>query len=441
MQNIVLDDWQREVLEHDGNVLLCTGRQVGKTYIFSRKAAKYMLEHPNSQIIVVSLTEDQAKLIIVMILDYLERNYKTHIARSKHKPTLNRITLKNKSSVLARPVGTTGDAVRGFTGDVLIIDEASKMPQIVFDSAKPTLLTTAGQIWICSTPFGKEGYFWEAFQNKNKKYKVWHISSEQVIHERKITDSWTQKKRDEILNFLEGEKVEMSDLAYGQEYLGLFLEELQRYFPDKLIEQCCTLKRRPTTLRNRTYSLGVDIARMGKDESSFCILDKINNNTLEQVECIITRKTLTTQTEDMIIDLNRKYDEISKIYIDAGSGSLGVGIFDSLLRHEETRRKIVAINNRARALDREGRAKTRLLKEDLYDNLRNLMEKQYIKFLDDPEIKLSFRSIQYEFSKKERTLTQMKIFGNYSHNVEALIRAAWIVKEKSLNLWIRSIKI
>jgi len=32
-------------------------------------------------------------------------------------------------------------------------------------------------------------------------------------------------------------------------------------------------------------------------------------------------------------------------------------------------------------------------------------------------------------------------FGNFSHIVEGLIRAAWIVKEKNLNVWLSSIRI
>ena len=35
---IKLDKWQQEVLDYDGDILLCTGRRVGKTYILARKA-------------------------------------------------------------------------------------------------------------------------------------------------------------------------------------------------------------------------------------------------------------------------------------------------------------------------------------------------------------------------------------------------------------------
>ena len=441
IKNIQLDDWQEEVLNTKGNMVLCTGRQVGKTTILARKACMYMINNKNAKIIVVSLTEEQAKLIIIMMLDFLEKHHNRLVSKGKKKPTQNKLFLTNGSSVIARPVGQTGDALRGFTGNVLIIDEASRMPNLIWEASRPTLLTTSGEIWMCSTPHGKKGYFWEAFQNKNGRYKVFHISSEEVITNRPITEGWDEKQRQGGIDFLDRERTDMSELQYGQEYLGLFLDDLRQYFPDELIEQTCTEKRPEQHRKNKDYYLGVDIARMGDDASTFEIIEKISNEQLIQVENIVTHKTLTTQTEDRIITLNRYYDEIKTIYLDAGSGSLGVGIFDHLLRNDDVKRKVVAINNRARALDHEGKTKARLLKEDLYDNLRSLMEKKYIKLLDDPEIQLSLRSVQYEYVKKEGRLSQMKIFGNDTHIVEGLIRAAWCAKEKSLSIWVRSIKV
>ena len=114
MEHILLDDWQQKALNTKGHMLLCTGRQSGKTFLMARKASDYMLTHPNCRIIVVSLTEDQAELMIIMILDYLERNHKKNIGKGMKKPTKKRIFLKNNAMCLARPVGNTGDAVRGF---------------------------------------------------------------------------------------------------------------------------------------------------------------------------------------------------------------------------------------------------------------------------------------------------------------------------------------
>src|SRR3990167_3333368 len=431
---IILDDWQKEVIAYDGNIVLCTGRQVGKTLTMSIKAADFMLNHPNSKIIICSLTEDQAKLIIVMILDYLERNHKHLIAKGKNKPIQNKVILKNKSMCIARPVGNTGDAVRGFTGDILILDEVSRFQEMILNASKPVLLTTAGKIWMCSTPFGKKGYFYESFLNKFGRFKVWHKSCEEVIFDRKISLSWTQEKRDQALEFLEEEKKDMSELAYGQEYLGLFLDDIRQFFSDELIERACVKKR--AMLVGKNY-LGIDIARMGDDETTFEIVTREDNGNLRQVENIVKTKRLTTQTEQDIYDLENIY-KFKGIGIDAGSGSLGVGIFDRLMQNSSTRNKTIPINNRKIIMDNEGKRAQKLWKEDLYDNLRMLMERGEILILDDDNIKQSLRSIQLDYFEKEGHSTRIRIWGRYAHIVEGLIRAAWLArKEKSLNLWVR----
>lgn len=431
-QVLKLDPWQIEALNHDGNLLLKTGRQVGKTTIMAIKSAKYMIEHPNSKIICCSLTEDQAQLIIVMVLDYLEKNYKTWIAKGTKKPTKNKIILTNKSEIIARPVGNTGDAVRGFTGDVLILDEASRFAEFIFTASKPTLLTTGGQIWMCSTPFGKQGYFYEAYQNKSQRFKVIEANSWDVIHERPLSDSWTLEKREKAIEFLEAEKRDCSKLQFAQEYMGLFVEDLKQFFSDELIQKACKLKRREYILPDRDYYLGVDIARLGEDEITYEILHKINDETIEHVESIVKTKQLTTQTHDDIVNLERNWD-FRKIGIDAGSGSLGVGILDWLLREPLTKRKTIALNNLSRDMDSSGKKKKTLLKEDMYQNLRAMLERGTLKLLCDDEIMASLKSIQYEYSTEHGQLSKVRIFGNYSHIVEGLIRAAWLANTKSLN--------
>lgn len=437
-KEIIFDDWQKDILNSDGNILLCTGRQVGKTLIFAIKAAERMVKKPGTRIVAVSLTEDQAFLMRAMVEDYLKEHYPTWLkVKKKDKPTKNKITLTNGSNYIVRPVGNTGDSIRGFTAEVLIVDEAAYMPELVWIAAKPTLLTTGGDLWLCSTPHGKEGYFYECFQNKSQRWKVFHISSEEVIYNRPISESWPESKRAERIAFLEGEKADMSAIRYAQEYLGTFEDDLRRWFTEEWIEQVCSLNEMPPVLNGKDYFLGVDIARMGEDETTFEIIDRIKKDYMEHVYNEVRKKWLTTATEDRIIDLDKIYN-FKKIYIDAGAGSLGVGIFDNLLRSEQTKRKVVALNNRKIVLDREGKVKQKILKEDLYDNLRALGERGEIKLLNSDDVKLSLRSVQYEYVKSPAQKSQLRIFGNYTHIVEGLIRAAWASKEKILNIGIYS---
>ena len=424
---IILDKWQKEIIEHDGNVLLCTGRQVGKTYTFAYKIVMYMLKHSKHQILIVSLTEDQAKLIIVMILNIIQQ--KRIPIDTKNKPTLNKVTLKNGSVALARPVGVTGDAMRGFTGNVLVVDEASRMSPLIWAGAKPTLATTGGQLWLCSTPFGKKDktgrntYFYDSFLNRNNRFKVWYKNTPEVYEDRPISTSWTKQVKSEALRFLSEEKKDMSELQYGQEYLGLFLEELNTYFDPELVDKLTILKR-PEILDKTNNFMGVDIARMGGDETVYTILHKIGDLRIHQVENIIRTKQYTTVTEREIIALSNLYN-CEKVGIDAGSGSLGVGILDRLLENLDTKRKVVAMNNRTISLDRHGDQKQRLFKEDMYDGFRNMMERGDIYLLDDEAIRLSLKSIQMEIQSDK-----IRIFSSNAHCTEALVRAGHLAKQK-----------
>ena len=439
---MLLDDWQQEIIDYEGNILLCKGRRIGATYTMAVKAVEYMMTHknthPTSQLVCVSLTEEQSKLIIMFALQHAQGKYKKYIGKRADKPTQTRLILNvngNRRILLARPVGMTGDAVRGFEGQVLMVDEASRMPPLFWVAATPILMTTGGIIWMWSTPHGKEGRFYESYQNEYRRFRVWHKDSEDVIHNRPISESWTKEVREAAIRYLEDEKKDMSDLQYGQEYLGLFLEDLRRFFDDKLLDKTCILKRQVPCPKEDNY-MGCDIGRMGDDESSFEILHAAERKIM-QVENITTRKQLTTQTEDRIKQLAGAFN-CCKIGIDAGSGSLGVGIYDHLLNDSETKRKVVAMNNRTISLDREGKQTQRLFKEDLYDNLKAMMEHNEILLLDDDSLVASLRSIQYEFTDDNtKRITKVRIFGNYSHIAEGLIRAAWLArKEKSKKIFI-----
>ena len=111
---------------------------------------------------------------------------------------------------------------------------------------------------------------------------------------------------------------------------------------------------------------------------------------------------------------------------------MGVGVFDQLLTEDRTKRRVTAINNTARPLDSEGKRRKKTLKSDCYNNLLSLMEKGKIQLLDDDDIFLSLKSVQFEYGEGGK----LKIFGNYTHIAEGLIRAAWCEKDKSLNIWI-----
>jgi len=422
-----LDQWQEDVLTAEGNLCICSGRQVGKSQIIAIKASEYISNHPHKTVLVVSITEEQAELMIQKIMYYLHNNYPSLISRGKDKPTKHLIKLKNHSEVKCKAVGQYGLGILGLTIDVLVPDEAAYMPDI-WANLTPMLLTTGGQIWLLSTPNARQGYFYEAYTNPDMHFKTFHVNSEEVAEAR------PEPNRSIMKSYLATEKARMTNLQYSQQYLAQFLEELGQLFPDDLIKSQQMLQRVVPPLTSSPsgdFYLGVDVARMGGDETTFEILEKIDDKFYHR-ENLMHKYTLTTETTDKILELDNLYN-FRQIYID--DGGMGAAIFDNLLAESQTSSKIVAINNAARALNpdewKENRRK-KLLKEDLYMNFKHLLERKKLKLLDDPEIAVSLKSIILETNPKTNDI---RIYGRYTHIAEGLIRAAWCVKDIHLNLY------
>lgn len=426
LRKISYDDWQEEVHKTVGNICLCSGRQVGKSTIIAKDAGEFAAQNPGVSVLIIAAVERQAQELFQKTKWYVEDNYKSYIAKGKNKPTLSKMTLNNGSVIRCLPTGNDGHGIRGFTIDRLYADEAAFIPEMVWEAITPMLLTTGGDIILLSTPHGNSGYFHRAFHDDT--FTNFQISSEEVIEKREFSDSWTEHQKEKALEHLAREKDKMTSLQYAQEYLGEFVDSLRQVFSDKLLEAVCTLQRPGTILKGQKYYLGVDIARMGDDESTFEVIDRTNPKKLKHVENQITTKTLTTQTTKQILALNQLYD-FRQIFVD--DGGMGVGVFDQLLDDEATRRKTVAINNTSRPLTHDEKKKKRVLKEDIYNNLVCLMERGEIKLLDDPEVFQSLKSVQFEVNEKG-----IKYFGNYTHIADGLVRAAWSVKSKDMNIYV-----
>ena len=414
---LTLDQWQKDYIEEQGNCFVLCGRQVGKSTAASIKIAECAIkEKKPCDYLVIALTEKQAYALFFKVLNYLTIRYPKIIKTGKDRPTQHEINLKNGVSIMCHAAGTTGWTLHGYTIKKLFIDEAAPMNREIFVSVSPMLSVSGGTMDIISTPRGKEGYFYEASQRED--FRKFYVSAEDCPRHTK--------------EFLEREKKAMSKLEYAQEYLAIFLDELKRVYPDELISNCCTLKK----IGKRGYDcfLGVDVARFGEDETTFEIVEYKDKDSIKQADNIVMKKTRITDTTEKILELEKIW-KFNKIGID--DRAVGAGVFDVLLKEPKTMSKVVGLDNAKRNLDMDKKHKTGLLKEDMYLNMLNLMEQGKLKLLDDDEVKASLASIQYEYDIREGQQTKFRIFGNYSHICEGLVRAVWLIKEKGLNLWVR----
>ena len=403
---IKLDQWQKDYINTEGNTVVRAGRQSGKSFAESLRVALFSLLNPNTNVLIIAAVERQAEELFEKVKSQI-------IAIAKHtikgRPTAHEIVMEGNRKIIALPAGRDAYGLRGYTIHKLVADEAHYIKDEVFTAVRPMLATTGGTMDLLSTPRGNVGFFYDCFQSDD--FTTFHIKSKDCP---RIPD-----------DFLKSEAKRMSKLQYVQEYEAEFLDALQQFFPQKLIESCMTIDN--TTPKKNSY-MGVDVARYGGDENAFIIVDMLGREEVYMRYMETTEKVSTADTTRKILDLTQTH-HLRKVYID--DGGIGGAVFDYLIEQPTLKNKIVGINNASRSISKDKRRGKRLLKEDLYGNLRRMMEQGHIKLMRNEKLFLSLSSIQFEYSEDGN----FKIFGKYTHLTEALIRAVWCIKSASLNIW------
>jgi len=418
---LTLDQWQKDYINTEPNkdcFLLC-GRQVGKTTAMSIKAVELCINHfkKGDLVLINSITEKQAYHMLTKAKVYAEENYRKHIVRKKEdKPTKHRLMFKNGTGILCYAAGETGEGLRGFTIKKLMSDEGARMSEEYFIAVSPMMSVIGGSRDIASTPAGKlhadgsEKYFYKC--SKDSKFKSFYVSAEDCPRHTK--------------EFLSGEKERLSKLAYAQEYLAVFTDELKRLFSKELIEEICTLEEPAAIDKRGQYYLGVDVGGLGEDECSYEVIELLSNKTMEQRANFTERRNMTVDTSRKIFSMDSSYN-FKKIGVD--DAGIGFGVWSELMNDDRTKRKTIALNNASRVTDKDGKKHKKILKEEMYIALQLLMENKKIKLLNNDEVKASLASIQHD---------EGRIFGSNSHITEGIIRAVWLAKDKPLNIFVRS---
>jgi len=99
-------------------------------------------------------------------------------------------------------------------------------------------------------------------------------------------------------------------------------------------------------------------------------------------------------------------------------------------------RKVMGLNNASKRVKVQGEEKKQgIFKEDLYSNALMLMETGKLQLINHLGLLKSLKSITYEYGET-KTSRKVKIFGDYSHITEAMVRACWCLRERGLDIYI-----
>ena len=162
------DDWQVSTLtsQHPRKILCC-GRQTGKSTVGAVLAVHKALTRPGSTVLVVAPGERQAKLLFSKAARlYRQAGYPL----PAHSERRTGLELSNGSIIEALPA--VERTTRGYSVDLLVVDEAAAVPDMDYHGILPALIATQGEQVLLSTPRGKRGFFHELWHSGDDWQRV-----------------------------------------------------------------------------------------------------------------------------------------------------------------------------------------------------------------------------------------------------------------------------
>jgi phage FluMu gp28-like protein len=265
--------YQVDFLRDGGQqIAAACGRQVGKTTLAAIKGLHFAFFNRGVTVLVVSSTLRQSMLLFAKIRSTIETN---PIVRLKLKSsTRTTIEFDHGSRIVALPCGPTGYSLRGYTSDMIIIDEANFVPEEVVDGViRPMLITRPNSRFIMlSTPWGKSHPFYRAVSEKEQGYHVY---------------SWATRLNPLVsAEKLEAERNEVDESTFRREYEAQFTEETNCYFPRHLILQCVDENHellKDEDVLQRTFKgefhLGVDFGKR-VDYTALAVIQRLDDEKL-----------------------------------------------------------------------------------------------------------------------------------------------------------------
>jgi hypothetical protein len=155
------DPWQADLLRsRAARMLLLCSRQSGKSQVAAALALQAALLDPPALVLLLSPTQRQSG---ELFRDKVKRLYN---ALGRPVATVQESALTMELANGSRIVSLPGDeeTVRGYSGvRLLVIDEASRVDDALYHSVRPMLATSRGRLVCLSTPFGRRGFFHEAW--------------------------------------------------------------------------------------------------------------------------------------------------------------------------------------------------------------------------------------------------------------------------------------
>ena len=228
---MVPDEMQAKILRTKSKrgILNCS-RQWGKSTITAAKAMHHAMQKDESLTLVVSPSARQSGEFLRKAAEFARR-----LGIRPQGDGDNEISLElpNRSRIVGLP-GTEA-TIRGFSAvSLLLVDEAARVSDDLYLAIRPMLAVSNGTLWLMSTPHGRTGFFYEAWEHGGPEWERYRAPATECP---RISAA-----------FLEEERATMGERWYRQEYLCEFEDTVSGVFDGRLVDEAITDEVQPLRL-------------------------------------------------------------------------------------------------------------------------------------------------------------------------------------------------
>jgi hypothetical protein len=209
------DPWQVDVLEggHHQRLLLNCCRQAGKSTTVALLGLAEAVFIPGTKVLLVSRSLRQSSELFRKVTDFHRRLGSPLL----EKLNAEELVLANYSRIVCLPCRE--ETIRGYSHvGLVIIDEAARVPDDLYRAVRPMLAVSLGRLVCLSTPYGKRGFFHDAWVRGGKDWARIEVAADKVP---RIAPS-----------FLEEERRAMGEFYFRQEYCCSFEAMEGLVYPD-----------------------------------------------------------------------------------------------------------------------------------------------------------------------------------------------------------------
>ena len=374
--------WQGEALDaiatHD-KLAIKSGHGVGKTAFQSWVVLWWLLTHYPCKVAVTANSAHQLSDVLWTEIDRWARNM-PQAFKDLLEFKSDKIALKGAPDSFA--VSRTSrrenpESLAGFHAPHMLfcIEEASGIPNVIFETASGALSTPGAKIMMCGNPTRSDGYFYDAFHSDREKWHCMTVSCEDgdYVDPKFITDM--------------AEKYGETSNVFRVRCLGEFPTQSDDVLlPLHLVEDAThrDVEAGPTT----PVTWGLDVARFGSDRSA---LAKRQGNVLIEPIKTWQNKDLMELAGIVLAEHDAVPYQMrpQAIYIDAIG--LGAGLADRL-RELDLPAVAVSVSETASLKDRFNR-----LRDELFWSAREWFEARDCKIPQDDTLISELTGIRYKY--------------------------------------------